>query len=171
MPVPKIFLTRSSNNGKLRTRDELVAELVLRRDRGETVAFTNGCFDVLHAGHVDFLTRCRKEASALVVGLNSDESVRAQGKDTNRPINNFGNRAIVLGALQCVDYIVGFEDPTPEALIRAVQPDVLVKGEDWADKGIVGAEFVESTGGRVVLLPLVDGLSTTRTIEKIRAAE
>ncbi|MBI4717945.1 MAG: bifunctional heptose 7-phosphate kinase/heptose 1-phosphate adenyltransferase [Planctomycetes bacterium] len=155
-------------NGKLRTVEDLVAELTIRRDRGETVAFTNGCFDILHAGHVEYLRRCREQASLLVVGLNSDSSVRAQAKGTNRPINAFEHRAAVLGALECVDYVVRFDEPEPEALIRKVRPDVLIKGEDWARKGVVGRQFVESTGGKVVLLPLVEGLSTTGLIERIR---
>ena len=157
------------HNGKLRSADELVAELTLRRDRGETVVFTNGCFDLLHAGHVDLLKRCRREGSLLVVGLNADSSVRALRKGDDRPINTFAHRAAVLGALECVDYVVGFEESTPEALIRKVRPDVLAKGEDWAEKEVVGREFVESTGGRVALLPLVEGLSTTNLIERIRS--
>lgn len=155
-------------NGKLATVEELVGELQLRRDRGETVAFTNGCFDILHAGHVDLLQRARREASLLVVGLNSDASVRRQNKGEDRPINAFEHRASVLGALECVDYVVGFDEANPELLIRRVRPDVLVKGEDWAGKGVVGQEFVESIGGRVVLMPLVEGLSTTTMIERIR---
>ncbi len=155
-------------NGKLRTVAELVAELQLRRDRGETVAFTNGCFDILHAGHVDFLKRCRREASLLVVGLNNDASVGMLDKGGDRPINKFEDRAAVLGALECVDYLVGFDEPDPEGLIRKIRPDVLIKGDDWAGKGVVGQEFVESIGGRVVLLPLVEGLSTTSLIERIR---
>ena len=132
------------------------------------MAFTNGCFDILHAGHVDLLKRCRREASMLVVGLNSDASVRAMNKGDNRPINTFANRAAVLSALECVDYVIGFEEPDPEALIGKIKPDVLVKGEDWAGKGVVGAEIVKSAGGRVMLLPLVEGLSTTGLIERIR---
>lgn len=155
-------------NGKLRSVEELTAELTLRRDRGETVAFTNGCFDILHAGHVDFLKRCRQQASLLVLGLNSDESVRSQNKGSDRPINAFEDRATVLGALECVDYVVRFDDPTPAELIRKVRPDVLIKGEDWAEKGVVGRESVEGHGGRVVLLPLVEGRSTTKLIERIR---
>lgn len=155
-------------NGKLRTAEEVSAELTIRRDRGETVAFTNGCFDILHAGHVDLLKRCRREASMLVVGLNSDASVRAMNKGDNRPINTFANRAAVLSALECVDYVVGFEERDPEVLIRKIKPDVLIKGEDWANKGVVGEDFVKSAGGRVVLLPLVEGLSTTDLIERIR---
>jgi len=166
--IAELRLEGRTRDGKLRSVDELVAELQLRRDRGETVGFTNGCFDIIHAGHVDFLKRSRREASLLVVGLNSDASVRALGKDDSRPINRFEHRAAVLSALECVDYVVGFEEPDPLALIQKVKPDVLIKGEDWARKGVVGQEFVESSGGRVVLLPLVEGLSTTNLIDRIR---
>jgi D-beta-D-heptose 7-phosphate kinase/D-beta-D-heptose 1-phosphate adenosyltransferase len=155
-------------NGKLRGVEELVAELQLRRDRGETVAFTNGCFDILHAGHVEFLKRCRREASLVVVGLNSDASVRALNKGGGRPINPFEQRAAVLSALECVDYVVGFEESDPEALIRKIRPDVLIKGRDWEERGVAGRTFVESIGGRVVLLPLVEGVSTTNLIDRIR---
>ncbi len=166
--LAEIRLEDRLRNGKLRTVDELVAELQLRRDRGETVAFTNGCFDILHAGHVELLKRCRREASLLVIGLNQDASVRALSKGNDRPINTFEDRAVVLSALESVDYIVGFDEPDPESLIRKIRPDVLIKGEDWTDKGVVGQEFIESIGGRVVLLPLVEGLSTTKLIERIR---
>jgi len=158
------------DNGKLCGLDELASELQLRRDRGEMIAFTNGCFDIVHAGHVDFLKRCRREASVLVVGLNGDASVRGMNKGDNRPINRFADRAVVLGALECVDYVVGFEEATPEALIRRIRPNVLIKGQDWAAKGVVGQEYVESYGGKTVLLPLVEGLSTSGLIERIRRA-
>ncbi|MBU0718420.1 MAG: adenylyltransferase/cytidyltransferase family protein [Planctomycetes bacterium] len=157
--------------GKLRTADELLAELNLRRDRGETVVFTNGCFDIIHAGHVELLKRCRQEGSLLVVGLNADASVRALNKSDNRPINTFAHRAAVLSALESVDYVVGFEESTPAALIRKIRPDVLAKGEDWAGKQVVGQDFVESIGGKVVLVPLVVGLSTTDLIARIRVGK
>jgi len=166
--LAELRLADRLRNGKLRSLDDVEAELRLRRDRGETVAFTNGCFDILHAGHVDFLTRCREEASLLIVGLNSDASVRSLNKGEDRPINRFEDRAAVLGALQCVDYVVRFDEPEPLALIRRLKPDVLVKGQDWAEKGVVGREEVEAYGGRVLLLPLVEGLSTTALIERIR---
>jgi len=162
-------LTDRKHNGKLGSVEEVAAELSLRRDRGETVVFTNGCFDILHAGHVDFLRRCSREGSALVIGLNTDSSVRSLGKGDDRPINSFEDRAMVLGALECVDYVVGFDEETPENLIRRLRPDVLAKGADWADRGVVGREFVESYGGRVVLLPLVPGLSTSHLVERIRS--
>lgn len=161
-------LSERCENGKLCGVNEVVAELTLRRDRGETVAFTNGCFDLLHAGHVDFLKRCRREASLLIVGLNSDASVRTLGKGDDRPIHCFEDRAAVLSALECVDYIVGFEEDTPENLIRLIKPDVLAKGEDWGGRGVVGGKFVEKNGGKVVLIPLVEGRSTTSIIERIR---
>ncbi len=167
--LAELRLEDRRRNGKLRSPDDLLAELDLRRDRGETVAFTNGCFDILHAGHVDLLQRCRREASLLVVGLNTDASVRQLDKGSDRPINTFEDRAAVLGALECVDYVVGFEQPDPESLIRIIRPDVLIKGQDWADKGVVGQESVESNGGRVVLLPLIEGLSTTAVVERIRS--
>ncbi len=169
--LAELRLADRVQNGKLRGVKELVAELQLRRDRGETIGFTNGCFDILHAGHVEYLKRCRREASVLVVGLNSDESVRALNKGKGRPINRFEHRAAVLGAMECVDYVVGFDEPDPENLIRMISPDVLIKGEDWARRGVVGREFVESSGGRVVLLPLLEGISTTELINTIRKAE
>lgn len=167
--LAELRLADRLHNGKLTRLDELLGELQLRRDRGETVAFTNGCFDILHAGHVDFLRRSRNEASLLVVGLNSDASVRAQGKGGNRPVNKFEHRAAVLSALEFVDYVVGFEEPTPEELIRRVRPDVLIKGADWATRGVIGRQIVESLGGRVVLLPLVEGLSTSAIIDRAKS--
>lgn len=166
--LAELRLEDRQRNGKLRSVDDLVGELSLRRDRGETVVFTNGCYDILHAGHVDFLKRCRREGSILVVAINTDDSVRMLGKGDGRPINRFENRASVVSALECVDYTVGFSESDPEALIRKIRPDVLVKGEDWASKGVVGSDFVKKNGGKVVLLPLVEGLSTTELIRRIR---
>lgn len=165
--LAELRLEHDRRSGKLRTVDELVAELALRRDRGETVVFTNGCFDILHAGHVDLLARCHREGSLLVVGLNTDASIKALEKGSDRPVNNERDRAAVLSALESVDYVVLFNEPTPEPLIRRLRPDVLVKGRDWADRGVVGREFVEAHGGRVVLLPLVEGHSTTELIERL----
>ncbi len=169
--LAEIRLEDRDRNGKLRSVDELVAELQLRRDRGETCVFTNGCFDIIHAGHVDYLKKARQHGSLLVVGLNSDASVRGLGKGDDRPVNPFEDRASVLSAMSCVDYVVGFDEPTPEAVIRKVRPDVLVKGEDWAGKGVVGADFVEKNGGRVVLVPLLEGRSTTCLIDRIRGGK
>ncbi len=158
-------------SGKIRRLPDLIPELRLRRSRGETVVFTNGCYDLLHAGHVRFLEACRQLGSVVVVGLNSDASVQAQNKGTGRPILPESQRAEVIAALQSVDYVVIFNEATPKEIVEAISPDVLVKGQDWADKGVVGREHVESHGGRVVLLPLVDGISTTHIIERIRAGE
>ncbi|GMU20708.1 MAG: bifunctional protein HldE [Phycisphaerae bacterium] len=154
--------------GKIRTAEQLQAELRLRRERGESVVFTNGCYDLLHVGHIRFLERCRELGKVLVVGLNSDASVRAQGKGHGRPIVPQDQRAEVLAALQSVDYVVLFDEPTPQRIIEQLSPDVLVKGEDWAERGVVGREHVEDRGGRVVLLPLVDGVSTTHLVDRIR---
>lgn len=158
--------------GKLRTLDELVSELTLRRDRGATVAFTNGCFDILHRGHVEYLREAGDLADVLVVGLNSDDSVRRQDKGPNRPVNSQQDRAAVLGALESVNYVVVFDDDTPEKLITAIKPNVLVKGEDWKDKGVVGRQFVESYGGKVVLAKVREGYSTTAILKRaLRIAE
>jgi D-beta-D-heptose 7-phosphate kinase / D-beta-D-heptose 1-phosphate adenosyltransferase len=154
---------------KVRGIDQLEAELTLRRQRGETIVFTNGCYDLLHVGHVRFLEHCREHGQVLVVGLNSDESVRSLAKGSDRPIVPQDQRAEVLAALQSVDYVVIFNEPTPQEIIERLSPDVLVKGEDWANKGVVGRETVEARGGRVVLVPLVEGASTTNLIERIRA--
>lgn len=169
--IADLRLASGAGAGKTRQAAELAAELSLRKSRGDTIVFTNGCYDILHAGHVQFLERCRELGNVVVVGLNSDASVRAQDKQGNRPIVPEGQRAEVLAALQSVDYVVLFDEPTPEQIIEKLSPDVLVKGEDWADRGVVGREHVEANGGRVVLLPLVQGLSTTTIIERIRAGE
>ena len=136
------------------------------RSAGRKVVFTNGCFDLIHPGHVDLLRRARALGDLLVVGMNDDASIkRLKGPD--RPVNDLGARASVLGGLASVDYITSFSEDTPEELIRAIKPDVLVKGDDWAEKGVVGSEFVESRGGKVVLLPLVEGHSTTSILRKL----
>ncbi|MGB0714617.1 MAG: D-glycero-beta-D-manno-heptose 1-phosphate adenylyltransferase [Phycisphaerae bacterium] len=168
--LAEIRLHSRQQNGKLKSAGEVAAELALRRDRGETIVFTNGCFDILHAGHVDYLRRSRQEGSILVVGLNSDESVRTLEKGDDRPINTFSHRAMMLGALECVDYVVGFEEPTPEKLIHALKPDILTKGEDYAGKEVVGADVVLANGGRVALIPLIEGLSTSALVDRIRGA-
>jgi len=139
------------------------------RNRRERIVFTNGCFDILHVGHVRYLNAAKALGEVLVVGLNSDASV-TQIKGVHRPINSQADRAEVLAALACVDHIVVFEETEPEALIREVAPDVLVKGADWEESRIVGAEIVKRHGGRVVRIPVVPGISTTRIIEKILEA-
>jgi D-beta-D-heptose 7-phosphate kinase/D-beta-D-heptose 1-phosphate adenosyltransferase len=157
-----------ARNTKLRTLDELLVELNQRRSRGQTIVFTNGCFDVIHRGHVEYLRFCKAQGDAVVVGLNSDNSVRAL-KGPQRPIYNQQDRATVLAGLETVDLITIFDDPSVLGLVQRVRPDVIVKGGDWGNKqGVVGWEFVESYGGRVVLAPLVEGRSSTITIEKMK---
>jgi len=139
------------------------------RADGRRLVFTNGCFDILHAGHVDYLNFARRQGDLLAVGLNSDSSVK-RNKGTSRPINNEDDRAYVLAALEAVDYVIIFSEDEPLALISAIIPDVLVKGADWAHY-VCGREVVEANGGRVVLAELVEGRSTTNTIEKILKSE
>lgn len=136
------------------------------RSRGKRIVFTNGCFDILHVGHVDYLARARRMGDVLIVGLNSDSSVR-KIKGPGRPVNRERDRATVLSALSAVDYISIFSEPTPEKLIKKVKPSVLVKGGDWKIKDIVGGDFVRSYGGRVRNIPFVKGYSTTSLIKKM----
>ena len=137
------------------------------RASGKTVVFTNGVFDLLHVGHLRYLQQARSLGDALIVGLNSDRSVRAI-KEAGRPITSEAERAEVLEALACVDGVVIFDEDTPHDLIAALQPDVLVKGADWALDAIVGRDIVEGRGGRVVRVAIEPGHSTTRLIEIIR---
>ncbi|MBL9078338.1 MAG: D-glycero-beta-D-manno-heptose 1-phosphate adenylyltransferase [Planctomycetes bacterium] len=160
--------TPGGPSGKLLSREAAIEVASQLRAEGRRLVFTNGCFDILHAGHCDYLAKARSYGDALMVGINTDASVRRQQKAPDRPINGLDDRAAVLGALQAVDYVVPFDDDTPKALIEAVTPHVLCKGEDWRDKGVVGREWVEAHGGQVVLVPLVAGRSTTNVIEKIK---
>jgi len=136
------------------------------RRAGRTVVFTNGAFDILHVGHLQYLSFARQQGDCLIVGLNSDASVRRY-KGPDRPINTEGDRARLLLGLRCVDYVVVFEEDEPKDLIARLLPDVLVKGADWAHY-VSGREVVEAHGGRVVLAEMVEGRSTTRVIERIR---
>ena len=137
------------------------------RKEGRRVVFTNGCFDLLHPGHVRYLAAARAEGDLLVVGLNSDRSVRRL-KGPERPVQSEDARAEVLAALQVVDHVVIFAGDTPIDVIRALRPEVLAKGADWAEDAIVGADEVRADGGRVVRVPLVRGQSTTRLVRKSR---
>jgi D-beta-D-heptose 7-phosphate kinase/D-beta-D-heptose 1-phosphate adenosyltransferase len=157
-------------SGKVHSVDFLSEQLTWHRKQKKTIVFTNGCFDVVHRGHTEFLKFCKLQGDIVVVGLNSDSSVKAI-KGPDRPINNQYDRAAVLAALETVDYITVFDEPDPLNLIKKVKPNVLVKGQDWAQKDVVGREFVESYGGKVVLAPLVEGKSSTATIEKMRSLE
>lgn len=154
-------------NPKIKSLKQLEAFLKKARSRSVKIVFTNGCFDVLHFGHVDYLRKARKCGDCLVVGLNTDRSVRAL-KGEGRPVNHQRDRAEVLSELACVDAVTFFGEATPLGLIKRVRPDVLVKGADYTKNKIVGADFVESYGGRVRRVPLVKGRSSSRTLEKIR---
>ena len=138
------------------------------KDRPESVVFTNGCFDILHPGHVDLLSRAKDLGDFLVVGVNSDESVRRLNKGRGRPVTSLSARMFVLAHLRSVNAVVPFGEDTPYEMIRALTPDVLVKGGDWPLDQIVGADVVRAAGGRVYSLPLMDGQSTTEIIERIR---
>lgn len=137
---------------------------------GFSVVFSNGCFDILHAGHVDLLARARAEGDRLVLGLNSDASVRRLDKSPERPINPQDQRAFVLAHLEHVDMVVLFEQDTPFELIKQLIPNVLVKGGDWPVDSIVGADFVQKAGGKVRSLPLLENFSTTAILEKLRTS-
>ena len=149
--------------------DAALALVARVRAGGGTVVFTNGVFDLVHPGHVRYLQAARRLGDALVVGVNSDRSVRAN-KGPSRPLNVEAERAEVLAALQCVDCAVVFDEETPQALITRLQPDVLVKGADWAEDNIVGRDVVEARGGRVVRMPLEAGFSTTELIKRASAS-
>jgi rfaE bifunctional protein nucleotidyltransferase chain/domain len=147
--------------------DEVAAFVRDQRARGSRIVFTNGVFDLLHPGHVRYLQAARQLGDLLIIGLNADESVR-RNKGPNRPINPEHERAEVLSALECVDAVVIFAEDTPAEIIRLVQPDILVKGADWAADAIVGRDTVENRGGRVVRIPVEQGYSTTSIVERIR---
>ncbi len=156
------FLPRILDAIEMRAeRDRLHAE-------GKSLVFTNGCFDILHRGHADYLAFARSQGDALVVGLNSDASVR-RAKGPSRPVNSEQDRAYVLASLRVVDFVVIFDEDEPRDLIAKILPDVLVKGKDWAHY-VSGRDVVEAHGGRVVLAEMVEGRSTTATIERMRAS-
>lgn len=134
---------------------------------GKKIVFTNGCFDILHVGHVTYLEKASKYGDIMVIGLNSDNSVRRL-KGESRPINNENDRAIILTSLKSIDYVTIFDEDTPENLIKELTPDVLIKGGDYNIKDIVGAEYVKKNGGKVAIIPLVQGKSTTNIINKMQ---
>ena len=151
---------------KILTLEDLVTRLGKVRKSGQKIVFTNGCFDIMHVGHVRYLADARSEGDLLVVGLNSDASVQII-KGDKRPIVRQNHRAEVLASLGCVNFIVIFDEPDPLKLIQTLKPDVLVKGEDWTEDEIVGAESVKSLGGKIVRISFVEESSTTAIIEKI----
>ncbi len=152
------------------SRQALTAALAPLRAQGRRIVFTNGCFDLIHPGHVDLLMRARAEGDLLVVGLNSDDSVRRLCKGPERPLNPFAARAFVLAHLASVDFVSEFDEDSPLELIKAVRPHVLIKGGDWPLERIVGRDIVEQDGGRTLSLPLLPGFSTTALVEKIRTS-
>ncbi len=161
--------TNSSSSRKACSREGLLRALQEKRAQGSRIAFTNGCFDVLHKGHVEYLEEARAQADVLVVGLNSDTSVQLL-KGPARPVNDQEARSVVLAGLQAVDFVTIFEESTPLALIKAIRPDVLVKGADYQKADVVGGAFVESYGGRVYLAPMRGGYSTSNILRKLGAA-
>lgn len=155
------------NDSSAKVRD-LAAAVAWRRAQAGRVVFTNGVFDLIHPGHVELLEKARAEGDALVVGLNSDASVRRLGKGAERPLVPQAARARVLAGFAAVDCVVPFDEDTPLALITALVPDVLVKGADYALEAIVGGDVVQARGGRVVRVPIVSGFSTTSIVERLR---
>ncbi|UOO77118.1 adenylyltransferase/cytidyltransferase family protein [Neisseria sp. Dent CA1/247] len=135
------------------------------------LVFTNGCFDILHRGHVTYLAQARSAGAALILALNTDASVKRQGKGSDRPINSLANRAAVAASLASVDLVTWFDEDTPAALIELVKPDILIKGGDWPVEKIVGAQETLARGGKVYSIPFLHQTSTTQTLAKIRAVE
>lgn len=156
---------------KVVTKEQLVPLLAQARAQRKRIVFTNGCFDLMHVGHTRYLQAAKALGDLLVVGVNSDASVKSLNKSPGRPIVPEAQRAEILAALGCVDYVVLFTEPDPHGLIRAVQPDVLVKGGDWSVETIIGREVVEERGGVVKTIPLVPGISTTTLIHRIRSTQ
>jgi D-beta-D-heptose 7-phosphate kinase/D-beta-D-heptose 1-phosphate adenosyltransferase len=156
---------------KVTARETLASLLADHRREGQRIVFTNGCFDLMHIGHIRYLQAARNLGDVLVIGVNSDESVRALHKGADRPLVPDVQRAEVLAALACVDYVTIFPEPDPGSLIATLQPDILVKGGDWSLDRIVGRETVEARGGRVQTIPLVPGVSTTILVERIRSTK
>ena len=154
-------------NAGILSLHEAILQFGPEKRNGRRVVFTNGCFDLLHPGHIETLEKARSLGDALIVGVNSDRSVRGM-KGAGRPILPERERAEILAALECVDGVVIFDEPTPLETIAALLPDILVKGGDWASDAIIGREEVEAAGGRVISVPVVAGFSTTAILEKIR---
>lgn len=152
---------------KIKSLEKLLKALRQARKKRLTVGFTNGCFDIIHAGHVKYLLKARTFCDILIVGVNTDSSVK-KIKGPKRPVVGLRDRLLVMASLEMVDYVVSFKEATPAKLIKAIRPDFLIKGADWSKKDIVGAEFVKSYGGRVKRVPLVKGKSTTSLVEKIK---
>lgn len=166
--INELLSRKQTSASKIKSFDQLSGILDRHRSHKQKIVMTNGCFDVLHRGHIEFLNFCKQQGDIVVLALNSDKSVKII-KGPERPINTQLDRAAVLAALETVDYVVIFDEPDPLASVQKIKPDVLVKGVDWKDKGVIGREFVEARGGKVVLAPLLDGKSSTNTIEKMKS--
>lgn len=152
---------------KLKTLDQLIKIAAQARRNGKSVVFTNGCFDLLHRGHVHVLRQAKAAGDLLIVAINSDQSVKAI-KGPTRPVAAEMDRLELIAAMEMVDYVILFDEPDPSKLITAIKPNVLAKGGDWGADGVVGADIVEREGGRVVLVPYLKGYSTSEIIERIR---
>ena len=152
---------------KIVSKEEALQKIKSLQKTQSKIVFTNGCFDILHPGHVDYLSQARDLGDFLILGLNTDTSVRLLNKAPNRPINNEQTRAAVLAGLACIDLIVFFDEETPYELIKFLQPNILVKGNDYKAENIVGYDVVKANGGEVITIPMLEGYSTTRLIEKI----
>jgi D-beta-D-heptose 7-phosphate kinase/D-beta-D-heptose 1-phosphate adenosyltransferase len=168
--IHDLMIEHHEQNGKERTLTTLLPELARHRAAGRKIVFTNGCFDVLHLGHVKYFRFAKSEGDLLVVGVNTDESIRRL-KGPERPMNGADDRVGVLEELESIDYLIRFAEDTPLNLIEAIKPDVLVKGADYAKSQVVGGDFVESYGGQIVLAPLIDGRSTSSLIQRIRQTQ
>ncbi|MBN4062064.1 MAG: D-glycero-beta-D-manno-heptose 1-phosphate adenylyltransferase [Flavobacteriales bacterium] len=155
-------------NSKIFELDKLLFALNKWRNENQKIVFTNGCFDILHYGHINYLAKAADLGDKLVIGLNSDASVKLLDKGPNRPLQNEKSRATILAALHFVDAVVLFEDETPYNLINATQPDVLVKGGDWQPEDIIGHDIVAAKGGQILSIDFVKGYSTTEIEERIR---
>ena len=158
--------TLTTIKNKLLSREALETKLAEWRSAGETIVFTNGCFDILHRGHVEYLAQAADLGDKLIIGLNTDASVKRL-KGESRPINDEKSRALLLSALQFVDVVVFFDEDTPYELIKQVQPDILVKGNDYKPEEIVGYDIVTAKGGKVLTIDLVKGFSTTNIISRL----
>ncbi|HHI78452.1 MAG TPA: D-glycero-beta-D-manno-heptose-7-phosphate kinase [Planctomycetes bacterium] len=158
----------ADHGSKILDENSLASTLVKLRSEKKRIVFSNGCFDLLHPGHLDYLAKAKSYGDVLILGVNDDESIR-RAKGPTRPICPLKDRLLMLSGLEIVDYLIPFGEDTPLNLIQKISPDVLVKGEDWRDKGVVGRDWVEAHGGQVVLVPFLEGYSTTRLVERIRS--
>lgn len=155
---------------KIFTKETLSRQVAIWRFKDYKIVFTNGCFDILHRGHIEYLSQAADLGDALIIGLNSDSSVKKLNKGVNRPLQNENDRALILSSLQFVEAIIIFEEDTPLELIKIVQPDVLVKGGDWKPEQIAGTDIVKAKGGEVITIPFVEGYSTTIIEKKVKSS-